>query len=160
MYHLFTWIACFFHIIFGCLYFFDWFIYLVICLYYSLEKSHFSITYKSNIFSHFVGFLFLVASFDKQMFLISVKCNIQFFCLFFLVSYLKHSQTHNLKHILFNTFHYFIFHIFIIRDIKSLYLIVSIPTCFKSDFCFPCQFVLHKFPNFVSIQSTCKYAAQ
>ena len=79
------------------LYLFFWLIHIFGYLYYSLEKSHFSITYKSNIFSHFVGFLFLVASFDKQMFLISVKCNIQIFCLFFFVSYLKHSQTHNLN---------------------------------------------------------------
>ena len=107
-----------------------------------------SITYNSNIFSHFVGFLFLVASFDKEMFQISVKCNIQIFCLFFFVSCLKHSQTHNLKDILFNIFYYFIFHIFIIRALKSLYVIVSIPIFFNNYFCFLVSLYCINFPTF------------
>ena len=135
MYRLFTWIACFFHIIFGYLCILDWFICLVICII-ALRRIIFQLHIIQISFPILWAFFFLAASFDKQMFLITVKYNIQIFCLFFFVSCLKHSQTQNLKDILFNTFYDFIFHIFIIRALKSLYLIVSIPIFFKNDFCF------------------------
>ena len=125
-------------------------------LYYNLEKNHLSITYNSNIFSHIVGFFFfLAASFNKQMFLISVKCNIQIFCLFFFVSCLKHSQTHNLKDILFNTFYDFIiflyFSYFYYKGSKVFIFDSQYSHLLQKRLLFSSQFVMHKFPNFLSI---------